>query len=399
MKATTLKKAGFSKTRLARINSVMQRYIDENKFAGILTMISRRGRLVHFEPFGLQDMAANKPMAEDTIFRIYSMTKPITSVAAMMLYEEGHFHLHDPISAYIPAFKEVQVLVRPGFAGLELAPPQREITIHDLFIHTSGLTYGFFENSPIEAMYREATLLHFSKSTEEMIEALVKIPLLHHPGATWQYSVSTDVLGRLVEVVSGLLLDQFFQQRISQPLGMLETGFCVPEEKLPRFSPAYTRTETGALEVIDDPGVNHFDRPCPRHSGGGGLVSTASDYMRFCQMLLNGGELEDERLLGRKTVEFMTRNHVPSALLPLRSGPDPIRGSGFGLGFRVVMDVAQTGLLGSDGMYAWGGAANTSFWIDPKEELISILMAQYMPAFQFPVTDDFITLTYQAMID
>jgi CubicO group peptidase (beta-lactamase class C family) len=399
MKATTLKKAGFSKSRLERLNAVMRRYVEENKFAGILTMIARRGRLIHFETFGRQDIAANKSMAEDTIFRIYSMTKPITSVAAMMLYEEGQFRLNDPVSAYISAFKEVKVLVKPGFAGLELAPPQREITIHDLFIHTSGLTYGFFENSPVEAMYRDNKILRPDTSNAEMMEALAKLPLLHHPGTAWQYSVSTDVLGRLVEVISGLSLDQFFQQRIFQPLGMHETGFHVPEDQLHRFTPIYTRAETGELKVVEAPEVNHYDRPCPRLSGGGGLISTASDYMRFCQMMLNGGELEGERVLGRKTVEFMTRNHVPSALLPIKSGPDPIRGSGFGLGFRVVIDVAQTGLLGSDGMYAWGGAANTSFWIDPKEELIGILMAQYMPAFQFPVTDDFITLTYQAIID
>jgi CubicO group peptidase (beta-lactamase class C family) len=338
-------------------------------------------------------------MAHDTIFRIYSMTKPITSVAAMILHEEGHFRLDDPISAYIPAFKEVKVLVKPGFAELELASPQRPITIHDLFIHTSGLTYGFFQNSPIEAMYRDALLLHPEKSTTEMIEALVKIPLLHHPGTAWQYSVSTDVLGRLVEVISGLSLEQFFQQRIFQSLGMAETGFYVPEDKLGRLAPVYTHKEAGELSVLDDPGVNHFARPKPRHSGGGGLVSTASDYMRFCQMLLNKGELDGERLLGRKTVELMTINHVPPALMPLRSGPDIVRGSGFGLGFRVVVDVAQTGLLGSAGMYAWGGAANTGFWIDPKEELIGILMTQYMPAFQHPATDDFINLTYQAIID
>lgn len=399
MKAATLKKAGFSKKRLQRLNAVMQRYIDENKFAGILTMIARRGRIVHFEPFGMQDIAANKPMALDTIFRIYSMTKPITSVAAMILHEEGHFRLDDPISAYIPAFKEVKVLVRPGFADLELASPQRPITIHDLFIHTSGLTYGFFQNSPVEAMYRDAKLLHHDRSTADMIEALVKIPLLHQPGTVWQYSVSTDVLGRLIEVISGLSLEQFFQQRIFQPLGMEETGFYVPEDKLERFAPVYTHQEAGELSVLDDPGVNHFTKPALRHSGGGGLVSTASDYMRFCQMLLNKGEWEGERLLSRKTVEFMTMNHVPPALMPLRSGPDPVRGSGFGLGFRVVVNVAQSGLLGSEGMYAWGGAANTSFWIDPKEELIGILMAQYMPAFQNRATDDFVNLAYQAIID
>jgi CubicO group peptidase (beta-lactamase class C family) len=248
-------------------------------------------------------------------------------------------------------------------------------------------------------MYRDNKILRPDTSCAEMIETLVKLPLLHHPGTTWQYSVSTDVLGHLVEVISGLSLAQFFQQRLFQPLGMQETGFHVPEDQLHRLTPIYTRTETGELKVIESPEVNHYDRPCLRLSGGGGLVSTASDYMRFCQMLLYGGEWEGERLLGRKTVEFMTRNHVPPALLPLMSGAEPIRGSGFGLGFRVVLDVAQTGLLGSDGMYAWGGAANTSFWIDPKEELIGILMAQYMPAFQFPVTDDFINLTYQAIID
>lgn len=373
----------------------MQRYIDQRKLAGIATLVARRGRVVHFERFGLQDIEANEPIQLDTIFRIYSMTKPITSVALMMLYEQGLFHLTDPVSKFIPGFKKVKVLVN----GLELADPARDITIHDLLTHTAGLSYGDDEETQVDQLYRQADLFRADITLEEMIRRLTDLPLAHQPGQVWHYSVATDVLGYLVELISGMSLDDFFEQNIFQPLGMADTSFSVPPERIDRFATLYGPTEDGALEVLDRPATSEWLAPVSLYSGGHGLVSTAADYLRFAQMVLNKGELHGVRLLGPRTIGLMTTNHLPPALLPIAMGDAQMPGIGFGLGFSVMMDVARSGMMGSVGLHGWGGYASTHFWVDPQERLVGVLMLQLLPSRTYPTTEDFRTLVYQALID
>lgn len=398
-----------STARLARVRDVMQRYVDAEKFAGSLTLIARRGAVIHLEAVGKQDLARGKPMQPDTIFRIYSMTKPVTSVAAMMLFEQGELLLSDPVANFIPSFGAVKVLVRQGYAGLELEPPVRPITIRDLLIHTSGLSYGFFHDSPVEAMYQavhdinnfeaQPKLYPPDLSMAELVERWASIPLIHQPGTAWRYSVGVDVLGRVVEVVSGQSLGAFFRQHIFEPLSMVDTAFHVSPEKIDRLACLYTPAEGGGLRKIDGTVESVYAQSARLESGGGGLVSTAADYLRFCQLLLNGGELDGVRLLGRKTVALMTANHIPPALLPLRHGNDLFGGEGFGLGFGVIIDPPASQLPWSAGAYYWGGAANTTFWIDPQEEMIGILMTQLMPSGTYPINDHFRALAYQALVD
>ena len=377
---------GMSAARLERIAPVMQRWVDDGKIPGALTMIAREGRLVHFEKFGTQDVATAKPIEFDTIFRIYSMTKPITSVAVMMLYEEGHFQLNSPVSEFIPAFKDMKVYANHGDA---IVDAEREMTIKHLLTHTSGLIYGGDWMHPINDRYREATF--FAGDLAHMVQELGKIPLLHHPGDAWNYGMSTDVLGYLVEVVSGMPFAAFLKKRIFEPLGMVDTDFSVPEEKADRYATLYEPTEDGSIQVMENAPVSSGPLSF-FHAGGAGLQSTAADYLRFCQMMLNEGELNDARLLGRKTVELMTMNHIQDDWQPLWR-----TGSGFGLGFAVVTNVADTHTLGSLGTYSWGGLASTTFWIDPVEELIAILMTQLIG--DSPFHAQFRVLTYQSIID
>jgi len=386
---------GFSAERLKRIDAAMQRYIDQRKLAGIATLVARRGRVVHFERFGLQDIKANEPIQLDTIFRIYSMTKPITSVALMMLYEHALFHLTDPVSKFIPEFKKVKVFLNDG----ELADLEREISIHDLLTHTAGLSYGDEEDSPVDELYRQADLFSADITLQEMIRRLTELPLAHQPGQVWHYSVATDVVGYLVELISGMSFADFLEDKIIRPLGMKDTAFFVPSEKMERFATVYGQTEEGNLEVLDVATAGDYTEALRLHSGGHGLVSTTADYLRFAQMVLNGGELDGVRLLGPKTVELMTANHLPPPLFPIAMGEVQMRGFGFGLGFSVLMDVAQAGVMGSVGTHGWGGWASTKFWIDPQEGLIGILMLQYIPSDAYPIGEDFRTLVYQALIN
>jgi CubicO group peptidase (beta-lactamase class C family) len=391
-------KAGFSSARLGHINAVMKRYIDEGQYAGILAMIARRGQIAHLDCFGKMDVEAGKPMQPDTIFRIYSMSKPVTSVAAMMLYEEGYFQLNTPVSEFIPGFKDTKVFVRETGSGLELADLEQEMTVHHLLTHTSGLSYGSDETSPVDALYRQAFPRSEGGTLEKMVEMLPALPLRFQPGQGWCYSFSTDILGYVVQTVSGRPFDVFLQQRVFEPLRMVDTGFYVPAEKRDRFAALYGRSEEGELGLTEAPETSRYAKPPTFVSGGGGLVSTAQDYMRFAQMLLNGGKLDGVRLLGRKTVELMAMNHLPEALLPFEVNPGyPVWGYGFGLGWKVMMDPARAGILGSRGMYGWGGAASTEFWVDPQEEVIGLVMAQLMP-YQ-PLVDAFQVLVYQALVD
>jgi CubicO group peptidase (beta-lactamase class C family) len=397
MDPVTPEKVGFSSERLSRINAAMQRCVDEGGYAGILTMVARRGQIAHLDCFGMMDAEAGKPMQPDAIFRIYSMSKPVTSVAVMMLYEEGHFQLNTPVSEFIPGFKDTQVFVQETESGMELADPEQEMTIHHLLTHTSGLSYGFHEDTPIDALYREARQEIGGDATlEKVVETLSTLPLVFQPGQGWRYSFSTDVLGYVVQVISGQPFDGFLQQRIFEPLGMVDTGFYAPPEKIDRLAALYEMSDEGELKLLKTPATEYADPPAFL-SGGGGLVSTAHDYVRFAQMLLNGGELDGVCLLGRKTVELMAANHLPDPLLPFAVSPgDPALGYGFGLGWKVMLDPARAGILGSRGMYGWGGAASTEFWVDPQEEVIGLIMAQLMP--YRPLVEPFQVLVYQALV-
>ncbi len=379
---------GISTARLGRITPVMQNYVDNGKIPCALTMIAREGKLVHFEKFGVQDIAAAKPIQFDTIFRLYSMTKPITSIAVMMLYEEGHFQLTTPVSEFVPYFKDMKVYTEDGSA---IVDAEREVTIKHLLTHTAGLIYeSDREDHPIDQRYEDADL--YGGDLTSMIQKLGDIPLFHQPGDAWKYGMSTDVLGYLVEVVSGMPFATFLRTRIFDPLGMNDTGFSVKVENAGRYSKVYEFAEDGNLQQIEK--IHAATGPLSFfHSGGGGLQSTAADYLRFCQMVLNGGELDGVRLLGRKTTELVTMSHVPPDwLAPKRTG------TGFGLGFSVVTNVADTHTIGSLGTCSWGGMASTTFWIDPVEALIGVFMTQLVGA-DSPFQAQFRILTYQALTE
>ena len=391
---------GMSTSRLRRIAPVMQRWVDDGKIPFVLTMIAREGRLVHFEKYGMQDVATAKPIEFDTIFRIYSMTKPIASIAVMMLYEEGHFQLSTPVSEVIPAFKDMQVYTETGEATVAA---EREITIKHLLTHTAGFTYGLESDHPIAQRYEDS----FSKiyvpakkvDLAKEMELLGEIPLFFQPGTRWHYGMSSEVICGLIEAVSGMPLAEFLKTRIFNPLGMRDTDFSVPEENADRYATLYEPTEDGGIQVVQE--VFGENGPLSFYHNGIGLQSTAADYLRFCQMLLNDGELDGVRLLGRKTVECIKTDHL-SDDCKIHSFLNP--GYGFGLGFQVVTDVADTPTLGSLGTYDWGGAACTWFWIDPVEDLIGILMTQLWvlgldpSVFSFrEFLNQFKVLTYQAI--
>jgi CubicO group peptidase (beta-lactamase class C family) len=316
----------------------------------------------------------------------------------MMLAEEGRLRLADPLSRYLPEFKNPQVMVPRGDAGnYDLVPARREITIHDLLTHSGGLSYGFDDNSAIDVLYRK-TFEMMDKEIEPVMEkrmqafAAARLPLAFHPGTGFRYSISIDILGYIVQLASGMPFEDYLQQRIFAPLGMVDTAFWVPPEKVQRLAAVYTKSDKGGLEVIDNPGLNRYKEPTREPSGGGGLVSTAGDYFRFGQMLLNGGELDGARLLGRKTVAWMVQNHLPEGIHPMDNPAD-----GFGLGGAVLVTPGLSHRPGSPGRFGWGGAANTEWWIDPAEELQCILMLQYFPGFTIPIVEDFAQLAYQAL--
>jgi CubicO group peptidase (beta-lactamase class C family) len=381
---------GLSSARLARLGTVIAGEIERGRVPGAVALVARRGRVGYFESFGQRDAAAGAPMAKDAIFRIYSMTKPITSVAAMMLWEDGRFLLSDPIAKYLPDLAALDVAVeRDGV--LERVPALRAVTIQDLLRHTSGLTYEFRGSGPVHRMYKSAKVDRRVQSNAEQVATLGRLPLLHQPGTRWEYGRSTDVIGRLVEVLSGQTLGEFFERHILAPLGMVDTAFHVPERHHSRLAEAFGRDpDSGVavqlLEVRDPPGFE---------SGGGGLVSTAADYARFLQMLLNGGTFEGHRLLGRKTIEFMTADHLG----PITGAPDLlIPGHGFGLGFAVRLQAGIAHVPGSIGQYFWGGLAGTTFWVDPAEQLFALLLIQ-APGLRDYYRTLFRDLVYSALDD
>ena len=407
MNVVTPEEIGFSSTRLNRIGPAIQGHIDQGHLPGAITLVARHGKVAHFECYGMMDIEADKSMQPDTIFRIYSMTKPITSVALMMLYEEGRFTLDDPVSRFIPEFSDLKVFVRPTETGVELSDLDREITVLDLFTHTAGLGYGApilsHQDSPVEAMYRkegiwDQRLLILRISLREMIQKLVGLPLVNQPGSDWHYSAAHDVIGYLVGVLSGMPFDSFLEERIFKPLGMDDTGFYVPREKLDRFAALYERTEAGGFRLVDAPSTSPYAAPDYHPSGGVGLVSTASDYLRFAQMLLNGGELNGNRLLTGETLDMMARTHLPDELSPIHFGPDPWPGMGYGLGFGVHRNTAKAGVPVSDGTFGWIGWGGTGFWIDPRKGLIRLWLTQFRLGTE-PVDSVFQDLVYQALAD
>jgi len=404
---------GMASERLSRIGPAVERHLGDDKLAGAVTLVARRGKVVHLGSAGLLDRESGRPMETDAIFRIYSMTKPITCVALMTLYERGHCQLYDPVAKYIPAFGNLKVYAGGAAPGTELADLARPVTIRDLLTHTSGLTYHFAEYGPVEQMYRDSPA-DPEASLQEFVAHLLQFPLAFQPGAAYRYSFAHDVVAHLVEVLSGQSLNVYLRERLFEPLGMVDTGYYVPEEKLDRLASMYGAADvlqagmTGTqLWLAADAGANDLisgpndleTRPHNAFRGGHGLVSTASDYYRFCQMMLNGGDLDGTRVLGRKTVELMSTNHLAPALLPFEIGGEYSPGVGYGLGFGVVMDLGQYESVGSEGAYSWGGAATTSFWIDPREKLIGVQMAQFQPNGYYLIGDDFKVAVYQAIVD
>ena len=395
---------GLSSERLERIAGWMRGLVEDGKLAGLQTMVMRRDRIVWRREIGMGDVARSRPMAPDSIVRIYSMTKPLTSVAIMMLYEEGRFQLDDSIAGFLPCFRDMRVFTGGTRAKWESVPAQRDITFRDLLTHTSGLTYGFMDATLVDAMYRDqgVDFLVSDKSLGEVVELAASLPLLAQPGTEWNYSIATDVLGHLVSVISGVPFEDFLKQRVIAPLGMVDTDFHVPHDKLSRFTANYSPGAAGQLRLIDDPVESRFAAPRRLCSGGGGLVSTAADYMRFCRFMLKRGELDGVRLLGRKTVDSMTANHLAGDMADMgqpRFSESPYNGIGFGLGFSVMLDPAKAQILGTPGEYAWGGAASTSFWIDPQEQMAVILLTQLMPSSTYPIRRQLRVLTYQALVD
>jgi len=382
-----------SSERLTRLHDEMQGLVDDGRLAGITTMIARHGIVVDFQTYGHRDIEAGDSMEEDEIFRIYSMSKPITGVALMTLYEEGKFRLSDPVARYIPEFADLQVATRWGAGGPTLEDPDHAMTIRELMTHEAGLAYGIGAPGPVDSIYSARGVLDTRQTLADMIAKLADIPLRHQPGSRWYYSIAVDVQGYLVEVLSGQPFDVFLQERIFGPLRMVDTGFHVPVEKHHRLAQVYsyrggdlvTRPSGNGSE-----GSRPFLDPATFFSGGGGLLSTTTDYMRFSQMLLNGGELDGVRILSPTTVQLMSRNHLP------RSNPERGPGQGFGLDFAVVLEPSETGSVGE---YSWGGAAGTWFWIDPVEDLIFVGMIQQFGAGRPNVRSLSHRLTYQAIIE
>jgi len=382
--------AGISSQRLGRLRQQMKMDIESKRIPGAVLLIARNGKVASLDAIGFQDRRAQTPMKANSIFRVASMSKPITSVAAMILSEEGKLDIGAPVAQYLPEFKEARV-------GVERVAPKRPMTVQDLLRHTSGLTYGIFGNSPVDELYKKSNMFA-SKSLADMVATIAGLPLLHQPGEVWEYSVSTDVLGRVVEVVSGMDLDRFVSERITGPLKMSDTGFYLNASQATRLA----RPDSQMMMPPGDPTA----KPAV-FSGGGGMLSTAGDYARFCQMMLNGGELDGVRILSPHTVALMTSDqlapstdrHSPVALVLDAFGPTPEMGTGFGLGFAVRTAPGRNPVPGSVGDFSWAGITGTYFWVDPKEKLVAVLMIQVPQATDVPYWRQTRTLVYQALVN
>lgn len=403
MKIYSPEEVGMSSKRLARIPAAMEKSVTDNQLPGILTLIQRKGKVVHLDKYGMMDIETGKPMQEDALFRIYSMTKPIVSVALMTLYEEGRFSINDPVAKFIPAFSKTKVYAGSTPLGLKLVDQDPAITLHHLLTHTSGLSYGWFFDSPVEDLYREIIPNIFirTQTLEEVVTKLAELPLLFQPGTQWRYSYATDVLGYVVQVIADMPLADFLEERIFKPLGMVDTTFHVTSEKLDRLAQIYSSEKLYDPVPVNPEEVgliNDVTVPTNCPSSGGGLISTLADYLKFCNCLINNGRYEGGHLLSRKTLAWMTSDHIPVQLKPLKLGLWTLD-HGFGLGFRVATSLGEAKSLTSLGEYGWAGAAQTYFWIDPVEEFIGLFMTQHMPIEPYPTQERFKILAYQAIVD
>jgi CubicO group peptidase (beta-lactamase class C family) len=394
-----------SSARLRSVTSLVQRYIDDQRLPGALSLVARRGKIVHLETYGLMDVERQKPVQLDTIFRFYSMTKPIASVGLMMLYEEGRFQLEDPASRFIPELKNLKVLTGGTANSPQMREPSREMSIRDLLTHMSGLV-ARDTSSPVGELYRRAGLKGGDSDfvLADLPRRLAGIPLQVDPGTQWIYGISTDLVGLLCEIISGMPLDQYLQERILGPLGMEDTAFSVPDSKLDRFAALYAPVPGGSPQYrnVDDPSLSGY-RARTYFSGAGGIVSTAADYYRFCSMLLNGGELDGVRTLGPRTLKLMTLNHLPGgndlATVGQLAGETSREGIGFGLGFAMLLDPAVAQITGTPGEYYWGGAASTAFFVNPAEELVMLFLTQLRPSSTYPVRRELRSTIYAALTD
>ncbi|MCB0012666.1 MAG: beta-lactamase family protein [Anaerolineales bacterium] len=384
---------GFDPHRLTRIDQLANRYLDAGHFAGLVTLVARHGHLVHLGCHGYADAASQRPMAPDTICRIFSMTKPITGAALMICLEEGRCHVTDPVSTYIPAFADLKV-----WQDGALVPLDRPVTIQDLYRHTAGLTYGgLFGDHPVDQMYSEANIGDPSRSNAEFLNDIAQMPLRYQPGSRWHYSMAMDVLGGLIEILTDQPFAQFLQERILGPLGMVDASFRLDPAKAPRLATLYKVTPTDGYTPLDTIGVD-YGPEARFEGGGGGLLSTPLDYLRFAQCLLNGGVLDGQRILGRKSVEFMASNALTPAQMPVGfDNAEPFDGFGYGVCVKVMQDPAAGGWFGSVGDFGWGGYAETYHIIDPKEQLVAIMMAQCIPSMHYPIRKQFRAAVYQAL--
>ncbi|HEY6299074.1 MAG TPA: serine hydrolase domain-containing protein [Candidatus Binatus sp.] len=398
------KRAGFAPERINRITEHLNKnYIGPGKIAGCQTLVARHGHVAYFKSQGVMDRERRRPLTDDTIFRLYSMTKPITSVALMMLFEQGHFQLNDPVSRFIPAWRDHKVWVSGEGATMETAAPARPMTMRHVLGHTGGLTYGA-TNHPVDRAYREAGVGRGAGETlSGFADKLAKVPRRYQPGERWMYSLSTDVCGYLVEAISGKRFDQYLQETIFDPLNMKDTSFMVAPRNADRFAANYERQADKTLKLIDDPERSSYLKQPTFYSGGGGLTGTTADYWRFCEMLRRGGELDGVRILGPRTIELMHLNHLAGGkdLSQMAIGAfseTAYEGVGFGLGFAMTLGQVEAGALGG-GDYYWGGAASTIFWVDPKEDLVVIFMTQLMPSATFNFRGQLRNIIYSAIVE
>lgn len=403
---TTPENLGFDEGRLDRIPAYFQSYIDNKKLAGMSNLIARGDEVAHFSCIGVKDWDTGAPITPDTIFRIYSMTKPITSTVIMMLFEEGKLRLEHELFRYIPAFKDVQVFDGGTWDDYKTKPADRPILIRDLLTHTSGLTYDFMMQNAVDKMYRRNGLAGAratGMTNEEFVNTAATMPLLFSPGTGWNYSISTDVLGRVIEVIEGEPLDKVFKRRIFDPLGMTDTDFHVAKDKVDRFATCY-ENYTGTVNVQDKPETSPYVHGKDFLSGGGGLASTMKDYLTFCRMIAKGGTHNGVRILSPRTVDLMRTNHLPDNKTMLDMGDSAftevgLNGTGFGLGFSVILDQAAAMTTTPAGTYSWGGAASTYFWIDPVEDITAVSMTQLMPSSTYPIRAQLQQLTYAALME
>lgn len=400
--------AGLSEDRLEQITRHLEEnYMTPGKIAGCQVMVARHGVPAYFRSFGSMDLERGKAMRDDTIFRIYSMTKPVTSVALMMLFEEGRFQLNDAVSRFVPSWKGHRVWLEGEGEGMKTKMPDSPMTMRHLLTHMAGLTYGgslFPSDHPVDQVYKQLNVSRDDgENSESFLDKLSRVPLRYEPGTSWEYSLATDVCGCLVELISGQTLGDFLEERLFSPLGMNDTGFDVPADQVDRFAANYGRTAKKTLRLMDDPETSIYTQPRSFHSGGGGLLSTTADYAKFCEMLRSGGSVNGKQFISRRTLQLMTRNHLPdgvdlSAVAMGSFSETAYDGVGFGLGFATTLDEVRSGTIGASDFY-WGGAASTIFWVDPVEDLYAIFMTQLMPSATFNFRGQLKNIIYGAIKD